>query len=573
MCGETGHTTNTQGVWGFAPEYIYVMHHTTQQPTILLVDDAPESLSMLSAILQNEGYKVRAAINGTMALQTIKKALPDMILLDISMPDMSGYEVCCQIKESPSSHHIPVLFISAMDEVMDKVKAFSVGGVDYITKPFHVEEVLARVKTQLAIHQAHDELERRVQERTAELVLMNTTLQEEISERKQAQSEREIAFQRLEETNNRLLRSRNVLRAIFDNLHDGLMLVDSQGYVQAANKALAHLFGTKPEHLVGKHWPTYYTSHAPDFPGDIILRPPSTSNQHQRIHYPSSDNSTRILDINVITLLEQDDNRQEAIEQSILHIVDMTEHVHLQARVIENERLAASGKLAASVAHEINTPLQSLEFSLQMIQIASPEERTRFLAEAAEEIQRVGRIVHQLLDMYRPGVTAYGPVNINALFERVLLLIGKWIRDQGVTIERNLVQHIPTIWGRTDELNQVFINLMMNALQSMPDGGTIYIRTKISDNAICQHATETQQTTKQVATHHVIIEVSDTGYGISPELQTRIFEPFVTTREDGTGLGLAITQRIVHDHGGTITVTSQPGNGSTFTVTLPVQKE
>lgn len=548
------------------------MQHTHQQSTILLVDDAPESLSMLSAILQSEGYKVRAAINGTMALQTTKKSLPNLIILDIAMPDMSGYEVCRRLKEDPYSRHIPVLFISAMDEVMDKVKAFSVGGIDYITKPFQAEEVLARVETQLVIQQAHDELERRVQERTAELVLMNTTLQEEISERKQAQAEREIAFQRLEETNYRLRRSRNVLRAIFDNLQDGLMLVDNNGYVKAANKALTHLFGTKPEHLVGKHWPTYYTSIAPDFPGTIILPSIDTSNQHRRIHYSCQDGSIRILDINVIRIPEYDDSEREAIDQSILHIVDMTEHVHLQARVIENERFAASGKLAASVAHEINTPLQSLEFSLQMIQIASSEERTRFVAEAAEEIQRVGRIVHQLLDMYRPGVTTYGPVNINALFERVSLLIGKWIRDQGVTIERNFAENIPTIWGRTDELNQVFINLMMNALQSMPDGGTIYIRTGVKDRAICQNAQEAQQPTNETTRHDVIIEVRDTGYGISPELQKRIFEPFVTTREDGTGMGLAITQRIVHDHGGDITVISQPGNGSTFIVALPAEK-
>ncbi|MFB2877998.1 response regulator [Floridanema aerugineum] len=143
---------------------------------ILIVDDTPENLQVLSATLTDSGYKVRGVINGKMAIRAARSAQPDLILLDIRMPDMNGYQVCEQLKIDSSTWEIPVIFISASDEVLDKVKAFQVGGVDYVTKPFQVEEVLARVEHQLTI--------RRLQK---QLIAQNQQLQEEIVERKKAE--------------------------------------------------------------------------------------------------------------------------------------------------------------------------------------------------------------------------------------------------------------------------------------------------------------------------------------------------------------------------------------------------
>lgn len=147
---------------------------------IIVVDDTPINLRLLSAMLNERGYKVRSVINGPMALSAAQLAPPDLILLDINMPGMNGYEVCHQLKQDERTRDIPVLFISALDEILDKVKAFRSGGVDYITKPFHLEEVLARVEThltlrrlQLQLQETNNELERRVAERTAELARLN----------------------------------------------------------------------------------------------------------------------------------------------------------------------------------------------------------------------------------------------------------------------------------------------------------------------------------------------------------------------------------------------------------------
>ncbi|MEG4324304.1 response regulator [Microcoleus sp. herbarium5] len=143
---------------------------------ILIVDDTPENLQVLSATLSDRGYKVRGVINGKMAIRAARSGCPDLILLDIKMPEMDGYEVCTQLKEDPKTSEIPVIFISALDEVLDKLTAFQVGGVDYVTKPFHVAEVLARIEHQLTIQRLKKQLLDR-----------NKELQQEIIERKKAE--------------------------------------------------------------------------------------------------------------------------------------------------------------------------------------------------------------------------------------------------------------------------------------------------------------------------------------------------------------------------------------------------
>lgn len=144
---------------------------------IVVVDDTPENLHVLSSMLTERGYDVRGVTSGLFALQAVKATPPDLILLDIHMPDMDGYDVCMALKADPQTYRIPVVFISALNEVIDKVKAFSVGGVDYITKPFHLEEVLVRVENQLNLLNMRRQLEQQ-----------NAQLQQEIQERKRAEA-------------------------------------------------------------------------------------------------------------------------------------------------------------------------------------------------------------------------------------------------------------------------------------------------------------------------------------------------------------------------------------------------
>ena len=179
--------------------------------TILVVDDVPDNLRVLSSTLNEQGYRVRCARDGSTALMAVKANPPDLILLDVNMPGMNGYEVCQQLKAMLQTCDIPVIFISALDDVLDKVKAFDVGGVDYITKPFQVQEVLVRVKSQLALQAAKKEiynlnavLEQRIQQRTADLATANQELQLEVAERKQAQQSLQESEEKLESILNSL---------------------------------------------------------------------------------------------------------------------------------------------------------------------------------------------------------------------------------------------------------------------------------------------------------------------------------------------------------------------------------
>ncbi|MEG3923980.1 MULTISPECIES: response regulator [unclassified Microcoleus] len=163
---------------------------------LLVVDDTPDNLRLLSTMLSDKGYKVRGVINGDMALKAARSTPPDLILLDITMPQMNGYEVCQHLKADGRTSGIPVIFLSALDRVLDKVKAFAVGGVDYITKPFHLEEVLARVENQLTIQR----LQKKLHEQNARLQ------ESEAKEREKAQ-ELELALQQLQNAQAQLIQS------------------------------------------------------------------------------------------------------------------------------------------------------------------------------------------------------------------------------------------------------------------------------------------------------------------------------------------------------------------------------
>lgn len=155
------------------------------ETTLLIVDDTPDNLRLIARILESEGYLVRKALNGNMALQGAFRHPPDLILLDIKMPQMSGYDVCKELKASPQTAHIPIIFISALDQIQDKMLAFEMGGSDYIAKPFQEQEIVMRVKNQLLIQQQQQELEKQRQQ----LIEQNHQLEQEIQERLKVEAE------------------------------------------------------------------------------------------------------------------------------------------------------------------------------------------------------------------------------------------------------------------------------------------------------------------------------------------------------------------------------------------------
>ena len=243
---------------------------------------------------------------------------------------------------------------------------------------------------------------------------------------------------------------------------------------------------------------------------------------------------------------------------SILH--DLTEIRELERRrveqqLFESEKLAAVGRLAASIAHEVNNPLEAIKNALFLMQSGDSEKNIRFLQIARKETERVSHIIRQMLGFARrTGELDW--VDVNQLLEETLVLLEKKLRLSRIRVERVFEESLPHIKARADQLRQVFLNLLINAQQAIAGEGTISILTA---------------TYEQALQPSILIQISDSGVGISEDDLNRVFEPFFSTGKKGTGLGLWVTHDIVRQHGGRIEVSSQKGYGTVFSIILQVE--
>jgi two-component system, NtrC family, sensor kinase len=249
----------------------------------------------------------------------------------------------------------------------------------------------------------------------------------------------------------------------------------------------------------------------------------------------------------------------------ITHVItigeDVTEWHRVQGQIMQSEKLAAIGQLAAGVMHEINNPLATISACVAAIEGRIPPgtdagQAGEYLQTIDREVERCSRIVDGLLDFSRPKATAKRPVSLNALVDETLFLLQHHQRFKHLAVERTLAPALPETRGSAEQLIQVLMALMLNALDAMEQGGRLTVRTGMSPGRAGE----------------VVVEVQDTGVGIPVPDHGKIFEPFYTTKPPGrgTGLGLSICYGIVSDHGGRIEVDSAPGRGATFRVFLPV---
>jgi two-component system NtrC family sensor kinase len=245
-----------------------------------------------------------------------------------------------------------------------------------------------------------------------------------------------------------------------------------------------------------------------------------------------------------------------AVENARLYgeLADFTRQLERsQEQLVQAEKLAATGRLAASIAHEINNPLQAIHNCLHLVtrRKLEADKEAYYLNMAQEEVQRLIAIVQRTLDFYRPSKGREVLTDVNRVIESVLALANKRLEHGKVKVQRRLAPDLPRLQAVADQLTQVFLNLVINAVEAMGEGGELTIVTRRDDE-------------------RVRVEFGDTGPGINPEEAKNIFEPFYTTKRSGTGLGLAVSYGIIQRHGGEITVESAPGRGATFIVSLPL---
>lgn len=416
--------------------------------SLLVIDDTPANLSLLTQLLSEKGYKVRAAPSGKFALKSIEKNPPDLILLDIMMPEMNGYEVCHELKANPVTRDIPVIFLSALDEALDKVKAFDVGGVDYITKPFQAVEVLARVENQL-----------RARSLQLELIEKNQNLEKVIQDLKWAQAQ---AIQ-----NEKMLALGHLVAGVAHEINNPINFIF--GNLTPAKEYIQDLF-----RLIAEYQEQY-----------------SESN-------PAIDAILEEVDIDFLT-----------------------------------------------------------------------EDLSKILNSMQAGAERIATIVGGLRTFARHDESEIKAVNIHAGIDSTLMILQYQLRETnarpGIRVIKDYGK-LPKVTCYASPLNQVFMNLIKNAIDALED------KMQNRETALEEPTIRIQSLTTTNKTVKIII--ADNGSGISPEIIGQIFDPFFTTKVvgKGTGLGLFSSYRIiVEKHKGQLTCNSKLGEGSEFIIEIPVQ--
>jgi PAS domain S-box-containing protein len=347
--------------------------------------------------------------------------------------------------------------------------------------------------------------------------------------------------------------SRNLIRGIIDSVPMELALLDPEGTVLAANRALAKRFGLEPATLVGMTYGAVLGS----WEESPAARTFATS-QPQRVQRTLQGPEGQVLlEMASIPLLDHEGRPHQVVEVR----EDITERVVLQTQLIRVEKLAAIGQLAASIAHEVGNPLQAIQgfLALFLEQCGLETPNRRFLELAEDEIERIVQVLARLRDLYRPRADVVALVDTNMLVENVLLLTGKQLERGRIRVLRELDLALPSLQAVADQLKQVLLNLVLNAAEAMPDGGLLHVQTYIGR--------------EPAGGRSVVIAITDTGTGIAPDQLPFIFDGLHTTKERGMGLGLYTSKAIIERHMGRICAHSTYDEGTTFTITLPVGEE
>ncbi len=521
---------------------------------ILVVDDEESVRAVVKEVLVDNGFIPVIAESGEDALILLEEEKDiSLVLLDLMMPGLSGFEVLHMLKQDDRRKDIPVIMVSAISQSENKLKAFSEGAADYIVKPFEKSELIARIQMQIRLIKAEeiltdqrDALEKMVEERSAELLDAYEKLKEELEQKHAA----EVAMRESEER----------YRELFECSPESITILDAEGTIIACNLATGQIASQEVEDIVGRSFfelgvlPEEELDNYVDLFEKFVRGEPvepmevqvSALGEMKYLEiYPGVLRSEG--EITGIQVISRDITQRKLAEAKLRKLVTDLER--------SNKELE---QFAYVASHDLQEPLRMIASYLEIIDSRYSErldeDGHQFIGYAVDGARRLKTLIQDLLSYSRVHTRGHpvSDVDLNEVVEKVRLNLSKIVGETGTTIRSH---DLPVIKADDSQMLQLFQNLAENAIKFKGD-----VPLKIDIKA---EANEDEW----------VLSVSDNGAGIDPQFHDRIFVIFQRlngpAESSGTGIGLAICKRIMDRHGGRIWVESEEGKGSTFYMVLP----
>ncbi|MGE5258641.1 MAG: response regulator [Hyphomicrobiales bacterium] len=508
---------------------------------VVLIDDEEDIRDVMSVALADAGYEVRAAADGETGLRLCAEATPQIVITDIRMPGMDGLQVLERLKKQfPDTE---VIVATAFGEMQLAIRALQLDASDFIPKPIGSDNLF------LALDRAQERYTSRRRLKDYTLLL-----------------EKEKA-----ETSQQLLKTIAFQRNLIENSMDGILGVDEQQLVVIYNRSMEQLLGYPRDQVLNQMVLSRFFSAPEAARFHSELRSERFGGKDRLFLFETllRAESGREIPVQVSAVTLRNDGRENGLVgffRDLREVRRLERDLADQARILHQDKMMSLGRLAASVVHEINNPLSGILNYLRLMarllqQGPLTDERrdkfTRYVTIAETETARCSQIVSNLLSFSRRSPAAFAPVDLAELIRRSLQLSQHKLELSHIRLESNVQPGLPAVDGDFNQLQQCVINLIFNAIDAMPEGGTLTLEVRPDDR-----------------TQWVCIRVKDTGRGIPPEHLSNIFEPFFTTKSEGHGLGLGLSTvyGIVERHHGRIEARNPEGGGALFEITLPVPR-
>ncbi|MGD8703033.1 MAG: response regulator [Desulfosarcina sp.] len=512
---------------------------TADKWPVLIIDDEQDIREVTALTLEDAGYLVQTAADGAKGLADCRTFGPRIVITDIRMPGMDGIQVLETIKQRfPDTE---VIVATAFGEMETAIRALQLDASDFITKPIHTSALM------VALDRA------RQRYRTRQQLKAYTRQLESGLSRTRQQLQETVAYQ----------------QRLIESSMDGILSCDRDGRVATFNRSMEQMLGIERAGVL--HRATLDRFFSPEayrrFQDDLTASGHGGANRLALYETDLLDHQGKTVPVQLSAATLMENGKAGGLVcffRDLRRIHRLEQEMADQARLLHQDKMMSLGRLAASVAHEINNPLSGiLNYIRLMIRNLEkgplPEDKQRqferYLAMVETETDRCSTIVSSLLTFSRRSPISVGPVSINEIVDRSIVLSRHRLELSNITLANQVVAGLPEVKGDANQLQQCLLNLIFNAVDAMPDGGTLTLKAAV-------------ETDPQA----VVIQVGDTGSGIGETEMGHIFEPFYTTKQEGQGIGLGLSTSfgIIDRHGGTLTANSQAGKGATFEIRLPI---